>query len=51
MGAPISNVNKMKSRKKAPPPFSPVIYGSFQMAPNPIADPAAARINPSFEVH
>jgi hypothetical protein len=28
----------------APPPFSPVMYGNFQMLPNPTAEPVAAKI-------
>ena len=33
-------------RTNHPPPFSPVMYGNFQMLPKPTADPAAARMNP-----
>jgi hypothetical protein len=31
---------------KAAPPLLPDIYGNFQMAPRPTAEPALARINP-----
>lgn len=32
---------------KAPPPFSPAIYGNFQILPKPTADPEAANMNAS----
>jgi hypothetical protein len=32
--------------RKAPPPFSPRIYGDLQIFPSPTADPAAAIITP-----
>lgn len=35
--------------KKAPPPLEATSVGNRQMLPRPTADPAAARINPSFE--
>ena len=34
----------------APPPFSPVIYGNFQMFPSPTAEPAAANIKAVLEL-
>jgi len=37
----IKNMNK-----NAPPPYIPAIYGNFHIAPNPIAEPALARIKP-----
>tara|TARA_B100000287_G_C20599060_1_gene767286 strand:+ start:464 stop:1117 length:654 start_codon:yes stop_codon:yes gene_type:complete len=36
---------------KAPPPFSPVIYGNFHIFPSPTAEPLAARINAVLEDH
>src|SRR5699024_12022007 len=51
MGKPINIVNIKKISKKTPPPDLPAIYGNFQIAPNPIADPAVAKIKPSFEAH
>ncbi|CEY35605.1 Uncharacterised protein [Streptococcus pneumoniae] len=50
-GKPINNVKPMKIRKNAPPPPMPAIYGNFQIAPRPIAEPAAANTKPNFDVH
>jgi hypothetical protein len=36
--------------KKTAPPLVPVTYGKRQIFPKPIADPAAAKIKPKFEV-
>jgi hypothetical protein len=41
----------INKRKNAPPPLVPATYGNFQMAPNPIAAPADARIKPSRDDH
>ena len=46
---PINNIHKRYIITKAPPPYSPVIYGNFHIFPKPTAEPAAARINPSLE--
>ena len=35
----------------APPPFSAVIQGNFQMLPNPTAEPVAANMNRIFDDH
>src|SRR5699024_1180304 len=44
-------VKIMKIKKNAPPPVIPVMYGNFHIAPRPIADPAAAKIQPNFDVN
>ena len=36
---------------KAPPPFSAVIHGNFQIFPKPTAEPVAAKINKIFDDH
>ena len=36
---------------KAPPPFSAVIQGNFQILPNPTAEPVAANMNRIFDDH
>src|SRR5690625_6803496 len=51
IGNPMKIVKNKKIRKKAPPPDIPVIYGNFQIAPRPIAEPAADKMKPSFDVH
>ena len=40
----------MVGSMKMEPPFVPAIYGNFQMAPRPTAEPADARMNPTLEV-
>jgi hypothetical protein len=35
----------------AAPPFSPAIYGNFQIFPSPTAEPAAAKMKLAFELH
>ena len=37
--------------KNAAPPFSPAMYGNFQIFPRPTADPAAAKMKLVFELH
>ena len=44
-------VEMRKTSRKPPPPFAAVMYGNFQTAPSPMAEPADARIKPSFEPH
>src|SRR5690625_419600 len=51
IGIPMKIVKSKKIKKNAPPPDLPAIYGNFQIAPSPMADPAVARINPSLDVH
>lgn len=34
---------------KTEPPFVPAMYGNFQMAPRPTAEPALARMKPRRE--
>lgn len=36
-------------RRKIAPPLSATLLGKPQMLPRPTADPAAAKMNPSFE--
>ena len=36
---------------KAEPPLLPAMYGNFQMAPKPTAEPALAKIKPKREPH
>ena len=38
-------------KTNAPPPFSAVIQGNFQIFPKPTADPVAANTNSNFEDH
>ncbi len=47
-GKPIKNVHKTNNKIKTLPPLVPAIYGNFQMAPSPIALPAAAKIKPPY---
>jgi len=35
----------------APPPFSPAMYGNFQMLPKPMADPVTASMKVSLDDH
>src|SRR5699024_11899769 len=51
IGRAMKIVRRMKIRKNAPPPDIPLMYGNFHIAPRPIADPAAAKIKPNFDVH
>src|SRR5699024_12842643 len=51
IGRPINRVKIMNNKKKAPPPFIPVTYGNFQMAPSPIAAPADANTKANLDVH
>ena len=39
----------MVGSMKMEPPFVPAMYGNFQMAPRPTAEPADARMNPILE--
>ena len=38
-------------RTNAPPPFSPAIYGNFQILPKPIAEPVTASIKVNLDDH
>lgn len=48
-GRPIKAIQIKYTRTNDAPPFSPVMYGNFQMLPKSIAESAAAKINPAFE--
>ncbi|MNN23176.1 hypothetical protein D3C81_1365630 [compost metagenome] len=48
-GKPTTIKQIIKRRKKAAPPFCPVIYGNFHMLPRPTALPIAASIKPDEE--
>jgi len=45
IGRAIITIQRIYTMTNAPPPFSPAIYGNFQIFPKPTADPAAAKIN------
>ena len=47
---PKNNTIRMNGIIKAEPPLAPAMYGNFQMAPRPTAEPVAARIMPVLEL-
>ena len=44
-GIPTDRMHSRYTITNAPPPYSPVMYGNFQILPNPTAEPTAARMN------
>ena len=48
-GSPKISAQTIYKMMNAPPPFSPTIYGNFQMLPSPTALPAAANRTPIFD--
>ena len=49
-GKPMKKQQTRKATTKTAPPLSPVMYGKRQMAPNPTAEPAPARMKPVLEL-
>ena len=43
-GMPTKKMQATNTSTNALPPFTPIMYGSFQMLPKPIAEPAVASI-------
>jgi hypothetical protein len=51
IGRAIKTTLAIYIKTNAPPPFSLVIQGNFQIFPKPTADPVAAKINISLDDH
>ena len=51
MGKAIIITLRIYISTKAPPPFSLVIHGNFQIFPRPTAEPVAAKININLDDH
>ena len=51
IGKPSRMMNPRYTSTKTAPPFWPVMYGKRQIFPKPMADPAAAKMNPNLDVH